>query len=33
MFVLVMAYILLAGRGLRTQAAAVERAEGIDRWT
>jgi uncharacterized membrane protein SpoIIM required for sporulation len=32
MFLLVMAYILLAGRG-SDQAAASEQAEGIDRWT
>jgi len=32
MFLVVTAYILLAGRG-SDQAAAVERAEGIDRWT
>jgi uncharacterized membrane protein SpoIIM required for sporulation len=32
MFLIVMAYIVLAGRGSE-QAAAVERAEGIDRWT
>lgn len=32
MFLVVMAYIVLAGRG-SDQAAAVEKAEGIDRWT
>jgi uncharacterized membrane protein SpoIIM required for sporulation len=32
MFLIVMAYILLAGRG-SDQAAEAERAEGIDRWT
>jgi uncharacterized membrane protein SpoIIM required for sporulation len=32
MFVLVLAYIVLAGRGSK-EAADVERAEGIDRWT
>ncbi len=32
MFVVVLTYILVAGRG-SDEAAAVERAEGIDRWT
>jgi putative Ca2+/H+ antiporter (TMEM165/GDT1 family) len=32
MFLIVMTYILLAGRG-SDQAAEAERAEGIDRWT
>jgi hypothetical protein len=32
MFVIVMAYIVLAGRG-SDHAAAAEREEGVDRWT
>jgi hypothetical protein len=32
MFLIVITYILLAGRG-SDQAAEAERAEGIDRWT
>jgi hypothetical protein len=32
MFAIVLAYIVLAGRGSE-EAAALERAEGVDRWT